>query len=253
MRVMIVDDEPLARLRLRTLLEKEGGIEIVGEAENGAEALEVVRTTAPDLIFLDVQMPGMSGFDVIRSLGSDRLPAVIFVTAFDNFALEAFETHALDYLLKPFSDERFASALERAMKQIQREREGDLHLRLRKLVASIGEERSYPKRLAVRTGVRTAIVRTEEIEWIEAEGKYVRIHAGGRSHLMRDALGRLEELLDPERFCRIHRSYIVNMDRIKEIQNYSAGEYVVVLQDGTKLMSGRSYRSHLLTLLGKES
>ncbi|HEX7241401.1 MAG TPA: LytTR family DNA-binding domain-containing protein [Longimicrobiaceae bacterium] len=252
-RAVIVDDEPLARRRVRSLLVEAGDVQVVAECANGKEAIRAIEELPPDLLFLDIQMPEMDGFDVLRAVGVGRVPVVIFVTAYDQFALRAFEAQALDYLLKPFDDERFEAALQRARERIRQQQGGDLDRRLRALLEEVRGGRGYLQRLVVPSGHRSVFVRTEEIDWLEAERNYIRLHVGGRAYLLRENLGRMESALDPSRFCRIHRSTIVNIDRIQAVESLLGGEYVVLLHDGTKLTSGRSYRRNLHALMGKES
>jgi two-component system LytT family response regulator len=252
-RAVIVDDEPLARQRIRSLLVEAEGVELVAECANGREAIQAIEASPPDLLFLDIQMPEVDGFDVLRAIGVGRVPVVIFVTAYDQFALRAFEAHALDYLLKPFDDERFEAALQRARERIRQQQGGDLDGRLRALLQEVRGDRGYLRRLAVPTGPRSVFVRTEEIDWIEAERNYIRLHVGGRTHLLRENLSRIESALDPAAFCRIHRSTIVNVDRIQAVESLFGGEYLVVLHDGTRLTSGRSYRRNVHAIMGKES
>jgi two-component system LytT family response regulator len=252
-RAVVVDDEPLARLRIRSLLAEAEDVEVVAECANGREAIGAIEGSPPDLLFLDIQMPELDGFDVLQAIGVGRVPVVIFVTAYDRFALRAFEAHALDYLLKPFDDERFEAALQRARERIRQQQGGDLDRRLRALLEEVRGDRGYLQRLVVPTGPRSVFVRTEEIDWIEAERNYIRLHVGGRAHLLRGNLSRIESALDPAAFCRIHRSTIVNIDRIHAVESLFGGEYLVVLHDGTKLTSGRSYRRNLHALMGKES
>jgi len=252
-RAVIVDDEPLARRRIRGLLAEAEGVEIAAECANGREAIQAIEASPPDLLFLDIQMPEVDGFDVLRAVGVDHVPVVIFVTAYDQFALRAFEAHALDYLLKPFDDERFDAALQRARERIRQRQGGDLDRRLRALLQEVRGDRGYLRRLVVPTGPRSVFVRTEEIDWIEAERNYIRLHVGGRTHLLRENLGHIESALDPAAFCRIHRSTIVNVERIQSVESLFGGEYLVVLHDGTRLTSGRSYRRNLHALMGKES
>jgi two-component system LytT family response regulator len=251
-RAVIVDDEPLARQRIRTLLVEAEGVEVVAECANGREAIQAIEASPPDLLFLDIQMPEVDGFDVLRAIGVGHVPVVIFVTAYDQFALRAFEAHALDYLLKPFDDERFEAALQRARERIRQQQGGDLDRRLRSLLQEVRGDRGYLRRLVVPTGPRSVFVPTEEIDWIEAERNYIRLHVGGRTHLLRENLSRIESALDPAAFCRIHRSTIVNVDRIQAVESLFGGEYLVVLHDGTRLTSGRSYRRNLHALMGKE-
>lgn len=252
-RAVIVDDEPLARRRIRSLLVEAEDVEVIAECANGKEAIQVIEESPPDLLFLDIQMPELDGFDVLQAIGVAYVPVVIFVTAYDQFALRAFEAHALDYLLKPFDDERFEAALQRARARIRQQQGGDLDRRLRALLEEVRGDRGYLQRLVVPTGPRSVFIRTEEIDWIKAERNYIRLHVGGRSYLLRESLSHIEAALDPAKFCRIHRSTIVNIDRIQAVESLFQGEYLVVLHDGTKLTSGRSYRRSLHTLLGKES
>lgn len=252
-RAVIVDDEPLARLRVRELLAAAGDIEVVAECANGEEAIRAIEESPPDMLFLDVQMPELDGFDVLQAVGVGRVPVVVFVTAYDQFALRAFEAHALDYLLKPFDDERFEAALRRARGRLREREGGDLDARLRALLEEMRGGRGYLQRLVVPAGHRSVFVRTEEIDWIEAERNYIRLHVRGRAHLLRENLSRIESALDPARFCRIHRSTIVNIDRIQAVESLFQGEYLLVLHDGTKLTSGRSYRHNLHRVMGKES
>jgi two-component system LytT family response regulator len=252
-RAMIVDDEPLARRRIRSLLAEAGDVEVAAECANGKEAIRAIEASPPDLLFLDIQMPELDGFDVLQAIGVGHVPVVIFVTAYDQFAVRAFEAHALDYLLKPFDDERFEAALQRARTQIRQRQGGDLDRRLRALLAEARRDRGYLQRLAVPTGQRSVLIRTEQIDWIEAERNYIRLHVGGRTHLLRENLSRIESALDPTVFCRIHRSTIVNINRIQAVEAPLRGESLVVLHDGTKLTSGRSYRANLRAVMGLDS
>lgn len=252
-RAMIVDDEPLARRRIRDLLADVADVELAAECANGEEAIAAIRTSAPDLLFLDIQMPELDGFDVLQAVGVGRLPAVIFVTAYDQFALRAFEAHALDYLLKPFHDQRFREVLQRARERIRQQRGSDLDGRLRALLDETRPGRGYLQRLAVPSGNRSIFIRTDEVDWVEAAGNYIRLHVGNRAHLLRENLSRIESVLDPAKFCRIHRSTIVNIDRIHAVESMTRGDYVVTLRDGTKLASGRSYRDRLHALMGREA
>jgi two-component system LytT family response regulator len=252
-RAAIVDDEPLARRRIRNLVADVADVKVVAECANGKDAIESLEESPPDLLFLDIQMPEIDGFDVLQAIGVGRVPAVIFVTAYDQFALRAFEAHALDYLLKPFDDERFAAALQRARDRIHQQQGGDLDRRLQALLENVRGDQGYPRRLVVPSGHRSIFIRTEQVDWIEAERNYVRLHVGGKTHLLRENLTHIAAALDPEKFCRIHRSTIVNIDRIQSVEALFHGEYVVVLHDGTKLTSGRSYRAGLHALMGKKS
>jgi len=204
-----------------------------------------IHDDSPDLVFLDVQMPEMSGFEVIEAVGSEKMPLVIFVTAYDQHALKAFQVRALDYLLKPFDRERFSDSLQRARKQLEREETGDLGRRLLALVKDLRRDQPKSDRLVVKSGGRLFFLRTDEIDWVEAAGNYVRIHVGPASHLLRETMNALEGRLDGEKFFRIHRSRIVNMERIQELQPWLNGEYAVVLRSGTRLTLSRGYREKL--------
>jgi two-component system LytT family response regulator len=245
-RTLIVDDEPLARQRLRKLLEADADIGIVGECGDGQDAVAQLQRLRPDLVFLDVQMPVLDGFGVLQALAGQPLPVVIFVTAHDRYALKAFEVHALDYLLKPFDRTRFAAALERAKVQVRQGNAALLSERLHEML----ERRPGPERLVVKSGGRIYFVRIEDIDWIEAAGNYVRLHVGKEEHLLRETLGALEQRLDGRRFVRIHRSTIVNLERIRELQPAFHGDYVIVLHDGTELALSRSCREQLEKSLG---
>jgi two-component system, LytTR family, response regulator len=251
-RAVIVDDEPLARRRIRSLLVEAADVEVVAECENGNQAIQAVEESRPDLLFLDIQMPEVDGFDVLHTIGVGHVPVVIFVTAYDQFALRAFEAHALDYLLKPFDDERFEAALQRARERIRQQKGGDLDRRLLGLLEEMRGDRDYLQRLVVPNGQRSLFIQTEQIDWIEAERNYIRVHVGGRACLMRESLSRMETALNPAMFCRIHRSTIVNINRIQAVESSFRGEYLVVLHDGTRLPSGRSYRRNLHALMGND-
>ena len=248
-KTLIIDDEPLARRNLRVLLEKDPQIEIIDECRNGHEAVKAINTHLPDLIFLDIQMPEMDGFDVLARVGPEQIQAIIFVTAFDQYALKAFEVHALDYLLKPFDDERFVQALERAKSQISASEIDKLSQRLLALLedrkGSDQQQQSYLTRLMIKTSNRMMLLKVDEIDFIEADGNYAKLHAGRKTHLLREKMNDLEGRLDPARFVRIHRSIIVNLDRIKEMHPHFNGDYIVVLDDGRQLRLSRSRRENL--------
>jgi two-component system LytT family response regulator len=250
-KVLVADDEPLARERLATLLSSEPDVEVVAQARDGEEAVTAVHDHSPDLVFLDVQMPQMNGFDVIEAVGTDKMPPVIFVTAYDQHALKAFQVRALDYLLKPFDRERFTDALQRARNQIERDETGDLGRRLLALVKDLRRDQPRSDRLVVKSGGRLFFLRTDEIDWVEAAGNYVRLHVGTASHLLRETMNAIEGRLDPEKFFRIHRSRIVNMERIQELQPWLNGEYAVLLRTGTRLTLSRGYREKLQERLGR--
>ncbi|MEM7351166.1 MAG: LytTR family DNA-binding domain-containing protein [Acidobacteriota bacterium] len=263
-RVLIADDEPPARSRLRHLLTPLRDVEIVAESASGRETVAAIQARLPDLVFLDVQMPDLDGFDVVREIGPREMPTVIFVTAFDQYALRAFEACALDYLLKPFDDERFVGALERAREAVRRARLDGLCGKLQALLEetpssqalraapaapSEVNEHDVADRLVIRSAGRVLLVETADIDWIEGAGSYVRLHLGSRSHLLRQTLRHLEMQLDAECFVRIHRSTMVNRKRVRELRPRSHGESVVVLRDGTELKLSRSYRDRLDRLI----
>lgn len=254
-RVLIVDDEPLARERVRTLLEKEPGIELVGECADGVSAVQAIQALAPDVVFLDVQMPELDGFGVVEKLVGGKVPAVVFVTAHDQFALKAFEVHAVDYLLKPFDRERFLKALHRATDLARRRETGELSQRLSALLADVRPPArpAQLERIAVKSSGRVVFVKVEDIDWLEAADNYVSLHVGSEEHLQRETLSTLEAQLPPGKFMRISRSTIVNVDRIKELQPLFHGEYAVILRNGTKLTLSRSYRDKLDQLLGRDT
>jgi len=251
-RAVIADDMLLARKRLRRHLADHPDIEIVGEAPGGREAIEAVRTLKPNLLFLDVQMPEVGGFDVLEQLGPDAVPAVIFVTAYDQFALKAFEVHALDYLLKPFDGERLAEALDRARRLIQRQAAGQAAGKLRSLLAELGTSERHPRRLVIKADGRMVFLPVEDIDYIEAAGNYLRlITSSGSSHMIRDKISDMEKRLDPAAFARIHRSTIVNLDRIKEMQPLFNGDQTVILRGGRKLTMSRTYREAVMKVLDR--
>ena len=254
-RALIVDDEPLARERVRSLLAKEADVEIVGECANGCEAIEAIERHTPDLVFLDVQMPELDGFGVLENVQAEQLPFIIFVTAYDEYAVRAFDVHALDYVLKPFDKERFREALERARREIARAagNGGALDRKLLALLAELQDRKRRLERIVIRSGGRVSFLRTDEVDWIEAAGNYVELHVGKDSHLLRETMNKLESRLDTKRFLRIHRRLIVNVERIKQLEGVTHGEYLVVLKDGTRLSSSRGYRDGLQKLLAGES
>lgn len=246
---LIVDDEPLARERIRTLLERESDIVVVAECDDGLSAIAALEREKPDLIFLDIQMPEVDGFGVLDALAPASLPAVIFVTAYDRYALHAFEVHALDYLLKPFDRERFSRAVERARTHLKREKREAFDTRLLALLADIRPEK-HLDRFVIKSSGRVFFLKAEEIDWIEAASNYVRLHMGRESHLMRETMSALESKLDPKKFLRANRSAIVNIEKIKELHTLFRGEYEILLRDGTRLTLGRAYREKFRELLG---
>ena len=240
--VLIVDDEPLARDRIREMLKADREIQVIGEARSGCEAVASINAKAPDIVFLDVQMPDMDGFEVLKKLGAERLPIVIFVTAYDQYALRAFEVHALDYLMKPFDRRRLAKALNHAKDQLKRPgRERD-DGRIIRLLEEIKGRGRYLERFAIRMGERVIFVRTEDVDSIEAEGNYVRLNVAGSSYMLRETINSIEAQVDPGTFVRIHRSTIVNINQVKELQAWARGEYRVVLHSGAYYTLSRSYR-----------
>ena len=248
-RTVLVDDEDLARERIQSLLEQQPDIEIVGLCADGTSAIETIDREHPELVFLDVQMPGMDGFEVVENIDPEHMPAIVFVTAYDGHALRAFEINALDFLLKPFDQARFEKALERARAQLQRDRNSLIDARLVSLLEGLHEDRKYPERLIVKSGGRVFFVRTEDIDWVEASGNYVKIHAKGEAHLIRESMKNMEAKLDAKTFVRIHRSAIVNIDRIKELEPWFHGEYVVIMRDGTRLTASRVFSDRLSTAI----
>lgn len=245
MRILIVDDEPLARERIGELLKRERDVTAIDEAGNGGEALIQIAANRPDILFLDIQMPDMTGFDVLASLGKKligQIPAIIFVTAYDEFALRAFEFHVLDYLLKPFDRKRFTDTLRIARERIALSRDKGADQRLLSLLQELNAKPSYLEWLTIRKDERILLVRTSDIRWIEAHGNYVLLKLDGASHLMRETMDRIESQLDPRTFLRIHRSTIVNVNQIKELQAWARGEYRIVTFAGPAFTLSRGYR-----------
>ncbi len=245
LRVIAADDEPIARRGIERLLRSSPDLEIVAICANGIEALEAIRRERPDVAFLDIAMPGMTGIDVARALTAGERPAIVFVTAFDRFAVEAFEIHAVDYLLKPFDDERFAETLSRARTRVGAVDQPVIDA----LLDALARKSSAPQRIAVKDGDRTIFVDPDELDWCEAADNYIRLHSGGRKHLVRETMRAMEQRLDPARFARIHRSAIVNLRRVAEIRPLFHGDQQVLLRDGTKLTLSRGYRDAFLDLM----
>lgn len=247
-RTLIVDDEALARERMRQLLSSQPEIELVGECADGREAVTAIQEKSPDLIFLDIQMPELDGFAVLSAINLEPMPVIVFVTAHDKFALRAFEVHALDYLLKPFDRERFHSALRRALEQVKNRGNTALAQAQAALLADVAEVQAPTKpteRLAIKSDGRITIIRTADISWIQAAHNYVEIHDDKKAHLLRETIGGIEAKLPPEKFVRISRSVIVNVDRVKELQPLFYGEYKVTLLSGKQLTLSRRYRKKL--------
>ncbi len=250
-RVGIADDEPLARERLASMLEDNPRYAVVANCVNGSEALAAIRGKSLDVLFLDVRMPELDGFQTLESVENSPLPIIVFVTAYDDYALRAFDASAIDYLLKPFDRARFDKTLARVEERLDESNDRRMSGELRELLSRFSSPTPSPPavRFAVKTPSGIHFVRSEEIDWIDSAGNYVEIHAAGRKHLVRETLKSVESKLDPARFIRVHRSAIINVDRLQKLQPYFHGEYVVTLQDGTKLTSSRGYSDRLRALL----
>jgi two-component system LytT family response regulator len=249
-RVLIVDDEPLARRRIQRMLADEADMTVVGECADGASAVSAINDLSPDLVFLDVQMPEMDGLEVVRAIGPRRLPALVFVTAYDTYALQAFDAEALDYLLKPFDSLRFREALQRVRRRLAEQDRDQLSEQIRQLANRFGAEPRYLERLVVKVQDRIILLNVDEVDWLEAAGNYVCVHVGRQSHIVRDTLVQFESRLDPRRFTRIHRSAMVNLDRIRELRPHWHGDYKIILQNGQVLPLSRRYREPLAERLG---
>jgi two-component system, LytTR family, response regulator len=251
-RACIVDDEAIACRKLQHMLKEDQEIEIVGICHNGADAVEALENLAPELIFLDIQMPEMDGFQVLKNAKSDQLPQVIFVTAYDSYAIQAFEVHALDYLLKPYDRKRLQRAVERAKTQIQQQQRSNSNTnQLRTLLAELALPQRFRERLIVKDRGVVTFVKAEEIDWIEAQGKYEVVHAGNQTHLIREGMAKLEAELNPRKFVRIHKSTIVNLDRIEKLEPLFHADFRVFLKNGTSLTISRRYRQKMEAALGK--
>ena len=258
-RALVVDDEPLARQGIRARLSQATDVEIVGECESGREAIAEIRRLTPDLVFLDVQMPGLDGFGVVRGVGASQMPPVIFVTAHERHAVRAFEVAALDYLLKPIDDDRFSEAVERARRQIADRRDGTLARRLASVLAECAaplpdDRRATPARTdrwSVKAGARVVFVDTDDIDWVGAEGDYVRLHARDKSYLLRATMSGMEARLDSGAFVRIHRSAIVRTERIREMRRLPNGEYLLRLADGSQLRASRTHGERVRELIDR--
>lgn len=248
-RTLIVDDMLMARQRIKTFLADYKEIEIIGECEDGQEAIEAIKTFNPDLVFLDVQMPEADGFEVIDMIGAEQMPVVIFVTAYDEFALQAFEASALDYLLKPFDAERLSKAMRRAKREIQLRQNGEINNQLGLLLTEVTKESKYLKRIIVKAVEQTILLSVEDVDWISAAGNYLELHAAQETYLIRERMSRLEQKLNPDMFARIHRSTMVNLDRIKKLHPLFHGDHLVVLNDGTELNMSRTYHEKFILLL----
>lgn len=251
-RVLVADDEELARERIGALVAAEPGFRVVGECADGEAAVEAILRLGPDLVLLDVQMPGLDGLGVVREVGPARMPAVVFVTAYDQFALQAFDACAVDYVLKPIGPERFRTALGRARERVEARAPaaGALPPEFVRWLEEAQPGARYRERLTVRSGNRFRVVRVEEVRWMEAADNYVRLHAGKEQHLLRATMAEVEGMLDPRRFVRVHRSAIVNVDRVTTIEPWGQGEFLLVLDDATRITSSRGYRERIRTVFG---
>lgn len=245
MRILIVDDEPPARRRIRGLLKDIDDAEVVGECGNGSDAIAAIGTHKPDVVFLDIQMPGLNGFDVVNACDSPNAPLFVFVTAFDQHAIHAFDVHALDYLLKPFDKERFLDTLQRARDQLAKGEAAQTGRQLLELLEDLKAPAAREERIAIKESGRMVFVPVKQIDWIESSGNYVTIHAGSSKHMLRETMKSMEARLNPRDFRRIHRNYIVNMARVAELHPWSGDEHVVVLRNGAKLPVSRRFRRNL--------
>jgi two-component system, LytTR family, response regulator len=250
-RVCVIDDEPIACRKIQRMLKDDPEIETVGVCSNGEEARKAIEKLLPDLVFLDVQMPEMDGFEVLKSLNVEKMPHVIFVTAYDHYAIRAFEVHALDYLLKPFDRKRFQEALNHGKTQIGQDRNRTNKSELKALLEEMKTAPRYLERLVIKSHGKVFFLKTDAIDWIEAQGKYELVHAGQESHLIREGMGKLESELDPKKFVRIHKSTIVNIDRIEHLQPLFHGDFRAFLRNGTTLTVSRRHREKLEKFLGK--
>jgi two-component system, LytTR family, response regulator len=254
-RTIIADDEHLARKKLRVLLESEPGMQVVAECQDGQQAVSAIQTHRPDLLLIDIRMPDIDGFQVLKQIAPDEMPVVVFTTAYDQFAIRAFEAHALDYLLKPFDRERLHHAVERARAELLKVHDRDLTGRILDLLAKNMEPKIESKqvddRMVIRAGGKVVFLDVKEIDWIEAAANYVKLNVGKDSYLLREGIGSISERLDPDRFVRIHRSVIVNVRKIKELQPCESGEYIAVLRNGKELSCSRGYRTQLQRLIGR--
>jgi two-component system LytT family response regulator len=250
-RALIVDDEALARKFIRRMLKDDRDFDMIGECSNGKEAVATIRQENPDVVFLDVQMPEMNGLEVLESIGIERLPEIVFTTAYEQYAIRAFELHALDYLLKPFDQARFKDAIRYAKERFRSGHHSDGRRQVSALLENIKNKPQHLERLVIKSGGRITFLRTDEINWIEADDKYVHLHTSKARPMVRQTLSAMEEQLDPAKFRRVHRSAIVNVERIAELQPLFSGEYSILLQDGTKLTLSRNYKDKLFGLLGK--
>ena len=249
-RAVIVEDEPLARQTLREMLAEAEWLEVAGEAGDGLSAVELINTLKPDLVFLDIQMPETDGFGVVSALGAEHMPLTIFVTAYDRYAMKAFEVHALDYLLKPVGKERLTEALNNARKQLQHPSEAMFQRRVLDLLGDLDSRQNAPQRIVIKADGEIVCLKPGEIDWAESAGNYVCLHVGGNTHILRETITSLESRLGHRQFLRVHRSTLVNVDRIKTLRPSLYGDYAILLRDGTKLTLSRGFRETVLKRLG---
>lgn len=249
-RALIVDDEPLARKFIRRLLKDDKEVQIIGECGNGRDAVVAISQQAPDLVFLDVQMPEMDGFSALEAVAAERLPEVVFTTAYEQYAIKAFELHALDYLLKPFDQSRFSDTMKHAKERLRNRQLEDGRLQIRALLDNVKRRPRYLDRLIIKSEGRITFLKTDDIDWIEADDKYVHLHTRKRAQMVRQTLSAMEAQLDPGKFLRIHRSAIINIERVQELQPMFGGQHVVVMEDGTRLTLSRNYKDKLFKVLG---
>lgn len=249
-RVLLTDDEVLARERLRNLLQDEPDVEIVAECSDGSTAISLIRDEKPDLVFLDIQMPETDGFGVIAELGPDEMPLAIFVTAYDRYAMKAFEVHALDYLLKPVGKERLRESLDHARRQLTQPSNAAFHRRLVDMLQEMDSRRKTPERIVIKSDGEIVCLKPHEIDWAESAGNYVCLHVGAATHILRETITALESRLGQRQFLRVHRSTLVNVDRIKTLRPSLYGDYAILLRDGTKLTLSRGFRENVLRRLG---
>jgi two-component system, LytTR family, response regulator len=255
-RTIIADDEHLSRQKLRLLLDSEPGVQVVAECQDGEQTVDAVQAHKPDLLLIDIRMPDMDGFDVLTKIADNEMPVVVFTTAYDQFAIRAFDAHALDYLLKPFEQERLHEAIERTRAELLKSYNLNLTSRILDLLAQKArpqtETRQTDDRMVIRAGGKVVFLDVKDIDWIEAAANYVKLNVGKDSYLLREGIGNIAERLDPDRFVRIHRSVIVNVRKIKELQPCESGEYIAVLKNGKELSCSRGYRAQLQRLIGKD-
>jgi len=251
-RVLLVEDDPAMRSAFRSLVESEADMEVVGEAASGKEAIEEIRRLAPDLVLLDVELPDVNGIEVVRQVGVERFPALIFITGHEEYALEAFQVNALDYLVKPFTDLRFRATLDRVRRHLRRDSFQEISERLMTLLGDVQAAKSYPQRLWIRSRGQVTVLNVDEIDWVEADAKYSLVHTPAGVHRLRESISKIEGRLDPSRFSRVHRSAIVNLDRVTEVQS-TAGSLTALLKDGTRIAMSRSVKPKVFELAGEEA